>query len=439
MRYVAFAVSHFSFDTGWNDPFVNLMIRSHWIGSWSDPPGLLPVAREQELVRLVPAPERLHQRRPRRVLPGGVQELDKGLRRRHAVEVQPVGDPTTRVVLGHHLLVALHGRVIVPGRVRRILRVLHRVRPIGQVAAARALRERQERVGRRDRRRVDDSGRPPEGVRDRVRLDRELRRREDHEDRRAGRPKLGDLRAHVRGRHLVRLRGDDVRRLRPQPLLEAFQVLLAEVVVLIENRDLRVRTVVGDRLAVDPRLVVVRGLPAARPRVALCVGEHRRTGRVEDLRHLPGVEVGPDPLVHRGPERPDDGEHVVLLDELPRQLHRVRGVVAVVVVLEHDLAAIHAALAVRPLARVDVREVRLHRRCDRRIERRRPSQREGPPDGDRPGGDSCLRRGRRGARRCDAERSNERRGQEHDLPHAYSFGDDPMRASVTRRNTFANH
>jgi hypothetical protein len=31
-------VSHLSFETGWNVPSVNLMIRSHWIGSWSDPP-----------------------------------------------------------------------------------------------------------------------------------------------------------------------------------------------------------------------------------------------------------------------------------------------------------------------------------------------------------------------------------------------------------------
>ncbi len=173
----------------------------------------------------------------------------------------------------------------------------------------------------------------------------------------------------------------------------------------------------GDRLAEDPRLVVVRGLPAAGPRVLLRVREHRGAGRDQHLRHLASVHVRPDRLVDRRPERADQREDLVLLDELPRQLDGVRRVVTVVVVLEHDLAAVDAALAVGALARVDVREVRLHRGRDRSVERRRAGQREGPPDRDRPGGDPRLRRGRRGTRCGNAERNDERRGQEHDLPH----------------------
>ena len=36
--YEAFDVSHLSLDTGWKVPFVNLMIRTHWSGSWSAAP-----------------------------------------------------------------------------------------------------------------------------------------------------------------------------------------------------------------------------------------------------------------------------------------------------------------------------------------------------------------------------------------------------------------
>ena len=56
--------AHFSFETGWNVPFVNFTIRSQLDRLLVRAARPLPVARQQERVRLVPVPERLHQRRP---------------------------------------------------------------------------------------------------------------------------------------------------------------------------------------------------------------------------------------------------------------------------------------------------------------------------------------------------------------------------------------
>jgi hypothetical protein len=90
------------------------------------------------------------------------------------------------------------------------------------------------------------------------------------------------------------------------------------------------------------------------------------------------------------PELADRREDAILLDEAPRQLDGVRGVVRVVVELPDDLPTVDAALAVDP-AGVDVAEVGLHPDRDRRIGRRRAGEREGAADGDGSGCDTwCL-------------------------------------------------
>src|SRR5262249_43243603 len=77
-----------------------------------------------------------------------------------------------------------------------------------------------------------------------------------------------------------------------------------------------------------------------------------------------------------GPERAHVGEDLVLEDELVRQLNGLRRVVPVVVVLPDDLAPVDAFLAVGPLAVVDPVEVRLHAARNRRVQRRRPTERK---------------------------------------------------------------
>ena len=58
------------------------------------------------------------------------------------------------------------------------------------------------------------------------------------------------------------LDGCDVARLGTKPIPETTQVVLSEAVVLEEDGDLRVRAVAGDRLAVEPALELVIGVPA---------------------------------------------------------------------------------------------------------------------------------------------------------------------------------
>ncbi len=204
--------------------------------------------------------------------------------------------------------------------------------------------------------------------------------------------------------------------------LQALEDVLPVVVVLVQDADLGIGAVARDRLPVDPSLELVRRLPADRPRVPRRVrAEDRGAGRIEHLRHLARVEVRPHGEVHLGAERPDDGEDLVLLDELARELHAVGRVVPVVVEVEDDLAAADAALAVRPLAGVDPREVRLHGDGDRRVQRRRPGERERAADGDRLRGDAGLGRPRRRARCHDPEHRYQRRCREHDFLHAGSF------------------
>ena len=74
-----------------------------------------------------------------------------------------------------------------------------------------------------------------------------------------------------RVRDLVALLGDDLDVRALDRLLEAAQQVLAEGVVLVEHRDLRVRLLLLQVVGVDLRLGHVVGLPADRERVRLDV------------------------------------------------------------------------------------------------------------------------------------------------------------------------
>ena len=118
-------------------------------------------------------------------------------------------------------------------------------------------------------------------------MHREPRSREDHEHGRTGATQACHLGANVRRCHLVLLDSGDVRRLGAEALADPAQVVLPVAVVLLENGDLCVRAVAGDRLTVDPPLEGVVRLPAARPLERPGVTAPRRGARrVEDLRAL---------------------------------------------------------------------------------------------------------------------------------------------------------
>jgi hypothetical protein len=109
----------------------------------------------------------------------------------------------------------------------------------------------------------------------------------------------------------------------------------------------------------------------------------------EELRHLAVVEVRTDGERVLRADAVEDGEDVVLLDELAREQHRLRDVELVVLVLEDDLAAEDASL------RIHILEVGVGAAPDRRVGGRRAAQRDGAPESD-------LRRRHSG--RCERER-----------------------------------
>ena len=87
------------------------------------------------------------------------------------------------------------------------------------------------------------------------RLRREFRRGDVEEDVGVGRFQLDDVGVDGRLRDLVAFLGDDHRgRLGAEPVLQALEVVLAVIVVLVEDRDLGVRLFLQEILRIDLRL-----------------------------------------------------------------------------------------------------------------------------------------------------------------------------------------
>ena len=118
---------HLSFDTSLNMPSVNFWRATQPIGNWSFPFVTCLMPGSENGFASFQLRARLHERRPRRVLPGLVQELHEGVGDGHSVVVERVGlhrrARPVRVVLRHHLAIQLHGGVVVPRPVRRVLAV----------------------------------------------------------------------------------------------------------------------------------------------------------------------------------------------------------------------------------------------------------------------------------------------------------------------------
>ena len=141
-------------------------------------------------------------------------------------------------------------------------------------------------------------------------------------------------------------------------LVETLHAVPAEVVVLVEVRDLLAGEVLRDVVAEDLALDHVVRLPAERVRVRLGLVPAAASGRDEQVRHALAVQEVDDLGVGRRAERTHHREHLVLQDELLGQRDGLRRVVRVVEVLERDLAPVDAAVG------VDVVEERLGRRGD---------------------------------------------------------------------------
>ena len=193
--------------------------------------------------------------------------------------------------------------------------------------------------------------------------------------------------------------GNDLRALAGDRPRQPAGHVLAELGVLVEHGDPRLRVALDDLPPVDRALAAVALEEAHRPRVALRrTADRLGTVACEQLRDLPRVQVVADREVVGGADRVEDGEHAVLLDELPGQLHRLRRVVAVVVEAVDDLPPVDAARG------VDVVEVRLRTGADRAERGGLTGQRDGAADQHRRRGDTRL-----GARSCAGGRCRDRR------------------------------
>ena len=164
------------------------------------------------------------------------------------------------------------------------------------------------------------------------------------EDVGAGRLELDDMVVDGRLRGLEAFfRDDHGSGLVAETVLQALQVVLAVIVVLIEHGDLGVGLFLQNIFGVDPRLALVARLPAHGPREVLRIVPLGGAGGDEKLRHLLGVHVFVDRRIGRRAERIEDEQNLVALDELARLLDRLGRAIAVVIADEVDLAAVDAA------------------------------------------------------------------------------------------------
>ena len=136
------------------------------------------------------------------------------------------------------------------------------------------------------------------------------------------------------------------RRLRPEPVLQSVEVVLTEIVVLVHHRNLRIRKVVLDVLAVDRPLGPIAGRPADGPGEVLRIVPARGAGRDEDLWHLLRVEVFLHSRAGRCAEAVENEQHLLLLDQAAGLLDRLRRRVGIVERDEVDLPSVDAALLI---------------------------------------------------------------------------------------------
>src|SRR5436190_2753568 len=325
------------------------------------------------------------QRLSRRVLAREIEQLHDVVRLREAVEVERVVRiPALRPVLREQLLVSDDDRIVLVLRRVVVLQVARADRAVDVLWAGVRRRGLHHGVDRGNRVDHDRVRLPVQRLRRRERAYRRRRYGEQDPGVGAGSLLARDLRRVARVRRLVALLRDDQALLRTEPDVQAAQVVLAVVIVLVEDRDLGVRRVPRDPDAVRAAFGDVVRLPADRPRELLVLqAPVARTGGDQDLRDLALVQHRADRLVVLRAEGADVREDLVLEDELVRQLNRLRRVVPIVVVLPDDLASVDARLAVGPFPVVDPVEVRLHAARDRRVQGGRPAERERPPDRDR--------------------------------------------------------
>ena len=163
---------------------------------------------------------------------------------------------------------------------------------------------------------------------------------------RAGGLQLQDLRVDRRVRHLIRQRLDHhLVELIAQAVLQAVDVVAAQIVVLIQDADLRVGLMRQDVFGIHLSLQPVARLKRDAPGVVLGIGdEHRRAGAQPDIGHFLLVDIFADRGIRRSTDGLEQDGDLFILDQLADDLDRFRRAVAVIQGNQVDLAAVDAAL-----------------------------------------------------------------------------------------------
>ena len=167
----------------------------------------------------------------------------------------------------------------------------------------------------------------------------------------------------------------------------AVDVVAAEIVVLVEDRDPRIRARRQDVLGVELRLDPVAGRQADGPGEFLVVAPFVGAGGRKEVRHLALVGVAQHGAVGRGAEIAEQAGDLVLLDQPADLLHRLRRAVGVVVGQELDLSPGDAALVVHHA------EIGIHGLALDAERRDRPAVGHGVADADLGRGDARRRLG----------------------------------------------
>ncbi len=190
-------------------------------------------------------------------------------------------------------------------------------------------------------------GLPAQGGHLADRLRGELRRRDVDEGVGPRRLQRDNLRVHRRVSDLVGGLGHDhAAGPGAQPCLEAVQVVLAVVVVLVEQRDPGVRPVLQNVQRVQFAFPSVAGIDAHRPGKVLRIVPLRRAAPHEEVRHLLLVHVSVDRRVACGADGVGCEQHAVLLDQPADHFNGLGRAVAIVKADEVDPAPVDAALLV---------------------------------------------------------------------------------------------
>src|SRR6202022_1071180 len=167
-------------------------------------------------------------------------------------------------------------------------------------------------------------------------------------------------------------------RRRAELSIEAFDAIEAELVVLEEIADLLAAEILVDVLAEDLALDGVVRLPAERVGVIGNIVPAVAAAGYEQIRDFLRGDVIDDRQMSRRSQRAEQGEDLILQDQLAGKAGGVRRIVAVVVVRVGDRAPEDSAMGIQIL-KVGARSCR-----DLRIARRRPAgQRLRPPNRER--------------------------------------------------------